>query len=255
MTPGRRPRVELLGGDRRRQVDRQILARDGDPPARRVDRAGRRARPVVGDLDGERVAIEVAHRPVAARRACRRPADRCRRRRGPATASGRAVVEVHGEPVPAAAADRDEVAPLVVEPGLARRRPGARRRSSGCPWRSSRSASSSTSRPPRRSRSSRRGRGAPVASRPPASGRGQARRASRPPRPRRRAALATRWSAPLAPVIVQAGRPAVAGFDGSCPVSDRSKPVGCRRRRAASGRRAGPPRAAGRRRSGRRSRR
>ena len=31
----------------------------------------------------------------------------------------RAVVEVDREPVPAAAADRDEVAPLVVEPGVA----------------------------------------------------------------------------------------------------------------------------------------
>ena len=110
----------------------------------------------------------------------------------------RPVVQVDREPVPAAAADRDEVAPLVVEPGLAVDRQALARRGSRCPWPSWRSASSSTSRRRPRSRSSRRGRAARAAWSRPASGRGRAHPVTRP-RPLRPARGRRRGGRPRRP--------------------------------------------------------
>ena len=97
----------------------EVLAGDPDRPARWIVGAGGRADPAVGDLDLEGVPIEVPDRPVALddravdqRVGAVGVADERERQVG-------AVVEVDGEPVPAAATDRDEVAPLVVEPGRA----------------------------------------------------------------------------------------------------------------------------------------
>ena len=78
---GRGPRIEFLVGDRRAQRDRQVLGRDRDRPAGRVVGAGRRARPAVRDLDRERVAGRDGGPSRPGPRACRRPADSCRRRR------------------------------------------------------------------------------------------------------------------------------------------------------------------------------
>ena len=117
MTPGRRPRVELLIRDRRSEGDRQAVDRDLDRPSRRIVGPGRRARPAIGHLHRERIAIEVVDRSV---RVHERPVDEWIAAVGIADereAEVRAVVEVHREPVPAAASHGDEVAPLVVEPG------------------------------------------------------------------------------------------------------------------------------------------
>ena len=86
-------------------------------PACRVVGACGRADPAVRDLDLERVPVEVPDRPVALDH---RPVDQRVGAVGVSDERERevgAVVEVDGEPVPAATTDRDEVAPLVVEPG------------------------------------------------------------------------------------------------------------------------------------------
>ena len=83
---GRRPRVELLLGDGRPEVDLEALARQRDPPARRVGGARRRAGPVVRHVDGERRRRRGAGRVRRRRRASRTPADTSRRPPGPATA-------------------------------------------------------------------------------------------------------------------------------------------------------------------------
>ena len=133
-------------------------------PAGRVCRTGLRARPaLIGVLrDGECRTIEIGGAAPAVDQG---PVDERVGAVG-ATNQGdrevRAVREVHGEPVPAAAADGDEVAPLVIEPG----RPGDRE---VLPVEMERarspremSASSSRNCPRARSRSSRCRRGGPA---------------------------------------------------------------------------------------------
>ena len=156
----------------------------------------------------------------------------------------RAVVEVDREPVPAAAADGDEVAPLVVEPGGAVDRTRRRRRASASRPPSSRSASSSTSRRPARSRSSRRGRAAPAAWSRPAGVEPEAAGAGRGRLVRARLGREVDRVRPM-PAIVQAGgrRSRVGRVDagqrqvepGRSP-SRPGRPIDLRRRPPAAGR-------------------
>ncbi len=253
--PGRGAGVQFLRRDRRLEGDLEVLARDLDRPARWIVGAGGRADPAVGDLDLEGVPIEVPDRPVALddravdeRVGAVGVADERERQVG-------AVVEVDGEPVPAAAADRDEVAPLVVEPGRALDRERATVESRDGRSRSSPSASSSTSRRPGRNRSSRRDRGGPPASSPPEPGRARARRVNQPAtlRRARAARAACRCRSPRTSPRA-AARPSPGATDRRPRSTGRSR-AGRRRRRAGSGPRSGPPPAAGCRGSGRRSRR